>query len=491
MNNLQVEKISYPEGNMKLKKLLLEIKNDLPKRILLQEARAIKIDAESVEYGDVFLLLKDDDNSQSKIRLALRKGALVALATKSYDIENCYVIDNPRRAFALMEKRLHKCACDKMKLIGVTGTNGKTTTTSMIYDILKGAGKKVGIIGSLGYKIDSNWMETGFTTPDPDILHEIFQRMHNEGVEYVVMEVSAHALALEKMDGLTFEIGVLTNITQDHLDFFGDMQNYAEAKYKFFDGRCKKAVVCVEDISENEFSRVCKAPFISCGLNNPSDVFGAIFSESLEGSGFFCNVGGKTLRMQIPLVGIYNVKNALAAIAVCSAIGIDIKTIKSRLATMPQVDGRFNIIAHGDKTVVIDFAHTPDGLEKVIQTAKKLTDKRVITVFGCGGNRDAIKRPIMGKISTTLSDKSYFTSDNPRFEDPSLIVEQIEDGAVNKKYVCEPDRKKAIKMALDEAQNGDIVIIAGKGTEKYQDIRGEKIPYDDYTQVFEYFSRRE
>lgn len=475
---------------MKLKKLVETIDNNLPRSALKKEVKAIKIDPEKVAEGDLFLLLKDDSFSQKKVRLALKKGALLAIAAKDYGIDNCFVVDNPRRAFALMEKRLHRCDCDKMKIIGVTGTNGKTTVTNIIYHILKFAGKKVGVIGSLGYKIDNQWTETGFTTPDPDVLHEIFQKMRNEKVECVVMEVSAHALALEKMEGLLFEVGALTNITQDHLDFFGNMDSYAKAKYKLFDGRSKRAVVCVDDVSENEFARLCDTAYVSCGLNNPSDVFGAIISQSLMGSEFFCCVGGNTLRVKIPLVGEYNVKNTLVAISVCVLLGIDVQTIVSSLKDMPQVDGRFNIINEGGKTVVIDFAHTPDGLEKVICAVKKLTAKKVITVFGCGGDRDAIKRPIMGKISTTLSEKSYFTSDNPRFEDPQSIVEQIASGAVNKNYVCQPDRKKAIKMALDEAREGDVVIIAGKGTEKYQDVRGEKIPYDDYSQVFEYFSQK-
>lgn len=468
---------------MKLKKLLAKIKNSLPKTLLSKEVSVIKFDPEKVTSGDVFLLL-NDKSGVSKIKRALKNGAICALAEREYDIENCYMIENPRRAFALMEKRLHKCACDKMKLIGVTGTNGKTTTTNMIYHILRGAGKRVGIIGSLGYKIDGDWIETGFTTPDPDILHEIFQKMKNEKVEYVVMEVSAHAIALEKIAGLSFEVGVLTNITQDHLDFFGSMENYAQTKFKFFNnGYCSSAVVCADSVDLNEFSKVSHIPFASYGVKIPSDVFGAIISQSLVDSEFFCCVGDKTVRAEIPFVGEYNVQNSLAAIATCVMVGIGLLSIISSLKNLPPIDGRFNVIECLGKTVIIDFAHTPDGLEKIISTVKTFADGRILTIFGCGGDRDAIKRPIMGKISTTLSDISFFTSDNPRFEDPKSIVEQIAAGAVNGNFVCEIDRKKAIKSALNEAQDGDVVIIAGKGTEKYQDICGVKIPYDDYSQV--------
>lgn len=476
---------------MKLKKLLSKIENNLPRRVLAQDVASLKIDAQKVERGDAFLLLKDDKFAKRKIQQAFKRGAKVVLASRDYGLDNCFVVSRPRLAFAVMEKRLHKCACDKMKIIGVTGTNGKTTTTNIIYHILTSAGKKVGIIGSLGYKIDGEWIETGFTTPDPDMMHEIFQIMKKEKVEYVVMEVSAHALELEKMEGITCEIGVLTNITQDHLDFFGDMLNYSKAKYKLFDRKhCKRAVVCVDDVSEDEFSRRCKVPYVSYGLENSSDVFGAIISQSLSGSEFFCGIGGKLVRASIPLVGTYNIENALASIATCVLLGIDMEKIAASLKDVPQVNGRFNIIEKGGKTIIIDFAHTPDGLEKVIKTTKSFTKNRVLTVFGCGGDRDAIKRPIMGKISTTLCDMSYFTSDNPRFENPDSIVQQISAGAANKNYVCEPDRKKAIELALDEARKGDVVIIAGKGTEKYQDICGEKIPYDDYSQVYDYFAEK-
>ena len=474
---------------MKLKDIIhFSNLDELPAMILDEDVKNIAIDLNKLEKGDVFLLLKDDESAQFKMQEALKKGAKFVLAANDYGFKNCYAIRNPRRAFAIMEKRLHDCACDQMKIIGVTGTNGKTTTTNLIYDILRGANKKVGLIGTLGAKVDEEFVDTGFTTPDPDILHEIFQKMKNQGVEYVVMEVSAHALALEKMEGIKFDVAVLTNISQDHLDFFGTMENYEKAKFKLFTlSRSRFGVVCSDGVNMSKFMKVCQIPVSSYGINTPSDVFAIDIKQSLEGSEFICNCNDEVMIVKTPFAGEFNVQNTLAAISACSALGIEKEVILRELKYAPPVEGRFNVISQEGKRVVIDFAHTPDGLEKIIKNVRALTTGKVITVFGCGGNRDKTKRPIMGKIATSLSDNVIFTSDNPRFEEPIDIISDIEKGACGNNYTIEPDRPKAIVMALNQAKSNDTVIIAGKGAEKYQDIKGEKHPYDDYSQVYDYF----
>lgn len=465
--------------------------DDLPSMVLEAEVQNVCINLDKLQKGDIFLLLKDDESAQFKMQEALKKGAKFVLAASDYGLRDCYAIRNPRRAFAIMEKKLHGSACDKMKIIGVTGTNGKTTTTNLIYDILRGAGKKVGIIGTLGAKVDGEFIDTGFTTPDPDILHSIFQNMQKQGVEYVVMEVSAHALALEKMEGIKFDVAVLTNISQDHLDFFGTMENYEKAKYKLFSlSRSRFGVVCADGVNMNKFMKACQIPVCSYGINSPSDVFAIDIKQSLQGSEFICNCNDEVMIVKTPLAGEFNVQNALAAISTCSALGIEKEVILRELKYAPMVDGRFNVLSGEGKRVVVDFAHTPDGLEKIIKNVRALTEGRVITVFGCGGNRDSSKRPIMGKIATSLSDQVVFTSDNPRFEEPMDIIKDIEKGAVVNNYVIQPDRRKAIAMALDAAKENDTVIIAGKGAEKYQDIKGEKHPYDDYSEVYNYFRSR-
>ena len=462
--------------------------DDLPAIILEKDVKNICIDANKVQKGDVFLQLKDDEGAQFNMRKALERGAEFVLAANDYAIKNCYAIRNPRRAFAVMEKKLHGSACDKMKIIGVTGTNGKTTTTNLISDILRGARKKVGLIGTLGAKVDGDFIDTGFTTPDPDVLHEIFQKMQNQGVEYVVMEASAHALALEKLEGIKFDVAVLTNITQDHLDFFGSMQNYEKAKFKLFSLlRSRLGVVCADGVDMDKFCKFCQVPFISYGISSPSDVFAIDIKQSLDGSRFICNCNDDVMIASCPLPGEFNVQNALAAIATCSALGIDKQTILRELKYAPMVEGRFNVISQNHKRVVIDFAHTPDGLEKIIKNVRTLTKARLITVFGCGGNRDKTKRPIMGKIASSLSDIVVLTSDNPRFEEPMDIIDDIIQGVDGQNFFVQPDRAKAIAFALDLAAQDDVVIIAGKGAEKYQDVKGEKRAYDDYSQVYDYF----
>lgn len=474
---------------MKLKNLL-DVFNidDLPEPLLEENVKRVVIDPKKVRKGDVFLLLKDDDKAQFKMREALDRGAKFVLGSNDYCMENCYAIINPRRVFAIMEKKLHGSSCDKMKIIGVTGTNGKTTTTNLIYDILKGAGKKVGLIGTLGAKVDGEFEETGFTTPDPDILHSIFQRMQKAGVEYVVMEVSAHALALEKMAGIKFSVAVLTNITQDHLDFFGNMANYERTKFKLFlSNQSRRGVVCADGVNMVKFMNWCQIPVISYGLYSPSDVFAIDIKQTLEGSEFTCNCNDEILMGYTHLTGEFNVQNALAAISVCSLLGIDIKTIERELKYAPPIEGRVNVIVKDGKRIVVDYAHTPDGLEKVIKNVRALTPGRVLTVFGCGGNRDVDKRPKMGSIASSLSDFVYLTSDNPRFEKPLSIIKDIKRGIERDNYIIEPDRSQAIKKAMNYAGEQDTVIIAGKGGEKYQEIEGKKLPYDDYSVVYDYF----
>lgn len=474
---------------MKFKYLIDPLMNiNLSEDLLNYDVKNIAIDPKKVQKGDVFLLLKEGEDADKKIKEALSSGAKFALAKYHYGLHNCFTINDPRRCFAVFEKRLHNCACDKMKIIGVTGTNGKTTTTNLIYDILKGSGKKVGIIGTLGAKVDGDFEDTGFTTPDPDKLHEIFQKMQNKNVEYVVMEVSAHALALKKMEGIKFDIAVLTNITQDHLDFFESMDNYEKTKFKLFHKSfADKGVVCSDGVDIFKFSKFCNIPFITYGINSPSDVFAIDIKKDLVGTQFICNCNDEILRVDTPLAGEFNVQNSLAAITVANMLGVDFNIIKRELKYAPEVEGRFNVIAKDNKKIVIDFAHTPDGLEKIIKNVRDLTPGKVITVFGCGGNRDKSKRPIMGKIASSLSDQVYLTSDNPRFEDPLAIINDIKNGIIDKNYVIEPNRPDAIRLALKNASENDTVIIAGKGAEKYQEIAGIKHPYDDYSIVYDFF----
>ena len=443
----------------------------------------ICVDCEKICPGDVFVLLKKQ-NGKKKICQALKRGAKLILAEKSYGMDCCIVVKNARKTWALIEKEKNGCACDHIKIIGVTGTNGKTTTTYFIANILKSAKKKVAVIGTLGAFFEGERFETdGLTTPDPNVLHKLFALFYLKGAEYIVMEVSAHALALEKLAGVKFDVAVLTNITQDHLDFFKSMRRYKKAKFKIFD-HAKYAVICGDCVKPSKFLHKLNIPSMFYGLNSKNDVYAKILSANFEKSVFFCHTPKFSFQSVIKLSGSYNILNALASVCVCICEDIDAHYIKRGLSTMKAVEGRFNVKNFGNTKIVIDFAHTPDGLKNLIQNVKPLVKGELITVFGCGGNRDKKKRSVMGKIATTLSDQVVLTSDNPRFEDPNLIIKDIlKNVDKNCKIYVEPNREKAIKVALSLAKKDDVVIIAGKGGEKYQDIAGVKLPYDDFEVV--------
>lgn len=454
------------------------------------EVRDICIDSRSVKEGDLFICLKGiNSDGNDFVQEALDKGA-VAVVSDSKNIKNCIQVENARKAYALSSKNFFGKKCDKMKIVGVTGTNGKTTTTHLLGEILKGAGLNVGVIGTEGAKFNGKVIDTGMTTPDPYLLHKIFAKMQEEGVEYVVMEASAHALALNKLDGINFEIGVLTNITEDHLDFFGDMKTYAKAKLDFFDkSHIKLGVVCSDDELARSLIDKTNVPILWYGLDNPSDTFAISINSNFDKTTFVCNCLDDIFNIKTNLIGRYNVENTLASITVAKALGVPRNLIQLSLCTAMPVEGRFNVIRCNGFNVVVDYAHTPDGLEKVITTARELTKGRVLTLFGCGGNRDKQKRPLMGRVASDNSDYVFLTSDNPRFENPRDIISEIEKG-MHGDYEVEESRTVAIENALSKCQKGDTLIIAGKGGEKYQDIMGKKVPYNDFDTVYKYFRKQ-
>lgn len=447
----------------------------------------IKIDSKKVGYGDVFVAMKGsrfDGNDFAKE--ALDKGASYVISEQNLPFENVIVVRDARKAYAEICKNFFGKACDQLKLIGVTGTNGKTTTCNIIASVLRAGGKNVGVIGTLGARYNSEVVKTSMTTPDPYLLHKLFKEMKDDGVEYVVMEVSAHALALNKLEGVKFEEGILTNITEDHLDFFGDMENYAKAKMSFFDPKYMKlGIVFGEDRYGRLLMYKSKVPTICYGKGRKFDVSGRDIVTNFDGSHFVCDYLGEQIEIDSHLVGEYNVENLLAAIASTRSIGIGKEALQLGIKNLAPVEGRFNIINILGKNIIIDYAHTPDGLEKVLKTARALSDNKLVCIFGCGGNRDRQKRPIMGKIASTLADDVIITSDNPRFEKPEDIIQEIEAG-VTKKCVCIPNRQQAIEGAMKKYKDKTTIVIAGKGAENYQEIEGKKYPFSDFEVVYNY-----
>ena len=454
------------------------------------EIKDIKIDSRDVEEGDMFIALRGRrENGEKFISDALKNGAKIVLSEDKIDDERVIRVKSTRSSYAIVSKNFFDKACDKLKIIAITGTNGKTTTATITKEVLNFAGLRTAVIGTLGAG-EKELKDTGFTTPDPYTLHKIFKEMYLQGVECVVMEASAHALALHKLDGIKFEIGVLTNITEDHLDYFGDMATYAKAKFKLFTpDKIKLGIVCCDDFYGRQLFANAKVPMLSYGFGVGNDITACDIENGGAQTQFVCKALGKEFKVTSPLVGDYNIENMLACIGNCMAMGVPVELLRLGLSCLNQVEGRFNVISMGGVKIVIDFAHTPDGLEKVLLSARKLTCGKLKVLFGCGGDRDRLKRPIMGKVAEDFADEVYLTSDNPRFEDPEEIMQEI---ALGMSKPCEmiANRKDAIRSILSSAQNGDVIVLAGKGGEKYQDINGEKLPYNDFDEVYGFYRNK-
>jgi len=443
--------------------------------------------------GTLFICLCGlNADGHNYINAAAVKGATAVLVEKQMDEfpEGLTVIrvENSRQAMAYIAANFHGNPAQKLRLIGITGTNGKTTTTYFTEEILRKLGRKTGLIGTVGASVNGVAMDVSFatsTTPDPLELHAIFAKMLQQGVQDVVMEVSSHALALYKMEGLIFDVGVFTNLTQDHLDFHGTMENYRLAKAQLF-AQSKFAVVNIDDVSTHVMLQLHgDDPFLTYSLDKKSDLQATNIEYLQQGSTF--DLDG--MRYNLPVAGKFNVYNILAAIGVARALGCaetsqvisEISNVPGRIQSVPN-----NIGAH----ILVDYAHSPDGLQNIISSVREFVTGRVVTLFGCGGDRNTTKRPIMGRIAAQLSDYCILTSDNPRTEDPFAILLQVELGVketLTPYEICE-NRKNAIFAGVKMLKPGDALIIAGKGHEDYQEIGNVKYPFSDYATAAEVIS---
>ncbi len=399
-------------------------------------------------------------------------------------------VDNTRRALGLLAARFYGYPSRRLRLIGVTGTNGKTTTTHLIQAVLEAAGRPAGLLGTIGNRLGDQILPAVHTTPEALDLQVLLDRLVNLGAWGAVMEVSSHALALHRVAGAEFDGAVFTNLTQDHLDFHRDMEDYFHGKARLFQelgqgvkNGPKYAVINGDDPWSHRLAALTPVPVITYGCNEGVQVRAG--DIHLEAGGFTCTVtwpGGAT-RLGLALTGHYNVYNALAAFTVALQEGIDPGVAAAALAGVRGVPGRLEPINQGQPfTVVVDYAHTPDGLENVLRAARQVTRGRLLVVFGCGGDRDRGKRPLMGRAAAELSDYSIVTSDNPRSEEPEAIIAAILAGVravPGAHYQVEADRRRAIAAAFTLAQPGDMVVIAGKGHENYQILKDKTIPFDD------------
>ncbi len=417
---------------------------------------------------------------------AVRNGCVAIVTERKLSLNVPQIlVKGTRKALSEISLMFHMEPLKNLKMIGITGTNGKTTTAYMLASILESAGKKVGVIGTLGVRYNGERFPSSLTTPDPIVLHSTIADMCKHGVEYVVMEVSAHALYYEKVAGIHFTACIFTNLSQDHLDFFSSMERYQEAKKRLFDQSvCERAILNGDEQLGREIAKArdgCKD--IVYGLQTPADAFAVITSESLSGSECMLNINDELCSIALSMPGQHNVYNALAAASCATVLGTSMRAIAKGLTELEGVEGRLQRVAHyHEADIFVDFAHTPDGLTKSLETLRGHCKGRLICLFGCGGNRDKSKRSIMGERVAKLAEFSILTSDNPRYEDPLDIISEIEKGyrRLSVNYVVVPDRKRAIDYALDFLEEGDVLLVAGKGGESYQEIMGIKYPFNDH-----------
>lgn len=456
------------------------------------EIRDVTADSNSVTRGSLFICLNGRArDGHGYIRQAERYGAAAVITERKTDtVLTQVVVKNTRRAMSVIAANFYGHADRKMRLIGVTGTNGKTTTAHFLTSVLTHAGVKCGLIGTLGTFYKDKYIEPTLTTPDPLVFHRTLAEMYDSGVEAVITEVSAHALYLDKLYGVKFDTAVFTNFSQDHLDFFGDMESYGKAKTKFFtENEYKYAVINSDDELGRKIATVAKNP-ITYGTDNPADVFAIDVTEKSDGQSFVINLFDCIYEVSVNMIGRFNVYNALAAATAAALYGIKPETVADGLNGLKGVDGRLEKAYSGAFDVYVDYAHTPDGLKNALVALRKTCKNRLICVFGCGGNRDAKKRALMGELSGELADFTVITSDNPRFEEPMDIIWEIERGVLkkSKSYVIVQDRREGIEYAVKAAVSGDVILVAGKGNEKYQEVFGIKRPYNDKDTIGEIIS---
>lgn len=468
------------------------------------EITGIHYDSRQVKPGYLFVCIKGfNTDGHRYIGDAKINGATAALVETTEHVPegmSWVRVTDTRKALATVAADFYGKPSERLRVVGVTGTNGKTTTTHLIESILQQSGKNVGLLGTITNRIKGKAFPASRTTPESLDLQRFLSMMVEEGVEYAVMEVSSHALDLERVRQCYFDAAVFTNLTQDHLDYHMDLDDYMRAKGRLFAslGSGPKtgpiyAVINVDDPYRDYFINQTRVPVITYGLSTTAQVRACNVKVKPEGAQFTVKYEGGNFSLTLRLTGMFSVYNALAACAVALREGVSPDIIVKALENVRGVPGRFESVDCGQNfTVIVDYAHTPDSLENVLRTAREVTKGRIITVFGCGGDRDRLKRPLMGEVAGKFSDYCIVTSDNPRSEEPEQIIAEIEPGIKRTNcaaYQVVADRRQAIETALNLAQPGDLLLIAGKGHETYQEIQGQVFPFDDRQVVREILGR--
>ena len=463
------------------------------------DVTSIAYDSREVTKGAVFVALRGVNADGTRFApQAVANGAVAVVAetAKPAGLEVEWIqVPSARAALAELAAALYKNPSAELVLVGITGTNGKTTTSYVLASIFEAAGIKCGRIGTIGYRIGERELDAARTTPEAPELQRMLRAMLSQGCGACVMEVSSHALALRRADNLRFAAGIFTNLTRDHLDFHGDMEAYFTAKRRLFELLPESAVgvINVDDRRGSDLIAATKRP-VTYAIDAAADVRPGPLTFTLEGLAFEAQTPRGTLHVRSALVGRPNAYNILAAAAAAMALDVPFPAIEEGITRLESVPGRFQVASTpaDDVRVIVDYAHTDDALKNLLETARPLANGRIVTVFGCGGDRDRTKRPLMGAVASRLSDLVIVTSDNPRSEDPERIIDEIRRGIVMPADRIAPrgqqrgtpslaivDRREAIEKAIKDARPGDLALIAGKGHEKYQVIGSKTLPFDD------------
>lgn len=469
---------------MKLKEMLKGLDYEIIKGSEDIEINKIEYDSRKVGEGDLFVCIEGFNVDGHKYaESACDKGATAIICSKSLDkYPECTIIKvkDGRKTLAISASNFYDNPSNKLKLIGVTGTNGKTTSTFMIKSILEQAGYNVGLVGTIANFIGSEKVKAERTTPESLELQQLFKNMVDKKINYCVMEVSSHSLSLDRVCGINFSQAIFTNLTQDHLDFHKTFENYYEAKLKLFKNT-KNSIINIDDSYGKKVFEDIKGSKITYSASEGADLVAENIVNHSRGAEFDLYYKNKRIHINLSIPGRYNVYNALCSAGACLSEGISLEDVKKGLENVV-VPGRCEIATKEynlDYDVIIDYAHTPDGLENILKTAREFTKGRLISVFGCGGDRDRTKRPIMGRIGSDISDIAIVTSDNPRTEEPMKIIDDIVEGIKKENYLIVENRRDAIKKAMEIAQKGDVIVVAGKGHEDYQILKDKVIHFDE------------
>lgn len=473
---------------MNLKQVLkglntLEIIGDTEKKI-----SSVQNNSKQIQNNDLFVaIIGENLDGHIFIDSAIQSGATAIIHSK--EIHNkqqnvTYIkVEDTKEALSVVANNLYGSPSEQLKVIGVTGTNGKTTTTTLIYEMLMQLNEKAGLIGTIHNKIGEKTLETENTTPLAHELQHLFYQMKEEQVTHVAMEVSSHALDLKRTMHVDFDIAIFTNLTQDHLDFHHTMENYKTSKMKLFTAlkENKLAIINQDDPFASEFINSTKAKVVTYGIKKDADITAKNIALTSKGMKFDVLYNGETTTFETKLIGLFNIYNLLAAISALLFMGYSAEQIKEAVSLIQGIPGRMETVENSlDITIIIDFAHTPDALENVLTAIQEFSNNRIITLVGCGGDRDRTKRPLMAAVAEKYSHIPIFTSDNPRTEDVHQIIEDMLQGVNDKEKVTViPDRKEAIAHAISIAEKEDIILIAGKGHEDYQIIGHTKYNFSD------------